>query len=75
MLVFLFEREQEDDFHGISQNKIKIVIYKKNTSKRLRICGKGAVGYDNKVKDSFEPDSNLRHKDINNASTVLRSTN
>ena len=34
-----------------------------------------AVGYVNKVKDSFEPDSNQRPKDINYASTVLRSTN
>ena len=48
MIVFLFEREQEDEFHGISQNKIKIVIYTKKTTKRLTICGKRAVGYDNK---------------------------
>ena len=34
-----------------------------------------AVGYVKKVKDSFEPDSNQRPKDINYASTVLRSTN
>ena len=34
-----------------------------------------AVGYVNKVKDSFEPESNQRPKDVNYASTVLRSTN
>ena len=28
-----------------------------------------------KKKDSFEPDSNQRPKDINSSSTVLRSTN
>ena len=28
-----------------------------------------------KEKDSFEPDSNQRPKDINSSSTVLRSTN
>ena len=33
------------------------------------------VGYIDKVKDSLEPDSNQRPKDINYASTVLRSTN
>ena len=33
------------------------------------------VGYVKKVKDSFEPDSNQRPKDINQyASIVLRST-
>ena len=35
MIVFLFEREQEDEFHGISQNKIKIVIYTKILQKGL----------------------------------------
>ena len=39
------------------------------------ICTMRAVGYVNKVKDSFEPDSNQRPKDIIYASTVLRSTN
>ena len=34
-----------------------------------------AVDYVNKEKDSFEPDSNQRPKDINSSSTVLRSTN
>ena len=35
-----------------------------------------AVGYVNKEKkESFEPDSNQRPKDINYDSTVLRSTN
>ena len=34
-----------------------------------------AVGYVNKVKDSSEPDSNQRPKDINSPCTVLRSTN
>ena len=33
-----------------------------------------AVGYVKKVKDYFEPDLNERPKDINYASTVLRST-
>ena len=76
MIVFLFEREQEDEFHEISQNKIKIVIYAK-TVKKLRICRMRAVGFFffNKVKDSFEPDSNQRPKDVNCASTILRSTN
>ena len=41
----------------------------------LRICNVRAVGYVKKVKDSFEPDSNQRPKDVNYASTVLRSTN
>ena len=35
MIVFLFEREQEDEFHGISQNTIKIVIYTKKLQKGL----------------------------------------
>ena len=35
MIVFLFEREQEDEFHEISQNKIKIVIYTKILQKGL----------------------------------------
>ena len=47
----------------------------KTTTKKLRLCRMRAVGYVNKVKDSFEPDSNQRPKDINYASTVLRSTN
>ena len=47
----------------------------KNTIKKFKICSMRAVGYLNKVKDSFEPDSNQRPKDINYASTVLRSTN
>ena len=47
----------------------------KNTTKKLRICRMRAVGYVNKVKDSFEPESNQRPKDINYASTLLRSTN
>ena len=71
---FPFEREQEDEFHGISKNQIKIVIYAKILQKSLEYVAR-AVGYVNKVKDSFEPDSNQRPKDINNASTVLRSTN
>ena len=33
-----------------------------------------SVGYVSKVKDSFEPDSNQRPKDVTYASTVLRST-
>ena len=39
------------------------------------MCSLRAVGYVKNVKDSFEPDSNQRPKDINYASTVLRSTN
>ena len=46
----------------------------KTKNKKLRIYSTTAVGHDNKVKDSFEPDSNQRSKDINYASTVLRST-
>ena len=34
-----------------------------------------AIGYLNKEKESFEPDSNQRPKDMKYASTVLRSTN
>ena len=32
---FLFEREQEDEFHRISQNQIKIVLYTKILQKGL----------------------------------------
>ena len=32
---FPFEREQEDEFYGVSQNKIKIVIYTKILQKDL----------------------------------------
>ena len=35
MIVFPLEREQEDKFHGISQSKIKIVIYTKLLQKGL----------------------------------------
>ena len=47
----------------------------KNAIKKLRVFSMRAVGYVNKVKISFEPDSNQRPKDINHATTVLRSTN
>ena len=75
MIVFLFEREQEDEFHGISQNKIKIVIYTKIIKKGLEYLARELSVMLTKYKKSFEPDSNKRPKDINNASTVLRSTN
>ena len=75
MIVFLFEREQEDEFHGISQNKIKIVIYTKILQKGLEYVARELSVMLTKYKKSFEPDSNKRPKDINNASTVLRSTN
>ena len=51
---------------------MEIVIYAK-TVKKLRICRMRAVGFFfNKVKVS---DSNRRPKDVNCASTILRSTN
>ena len=55
--------------------QMKITIPAKKTVKKLTICNIRAVGYVNKVKDSFEPDSNQRPKDASYASTVLRSTN
>ena len=75
MIVFLLEREQEDEFHGISQNKIKIVIYTKIIKKGLEYLARELSVMLTKYKKSFEPDSNKRPKDTNNASTVLRSTN
>ena len=75
MIVFRFEREQEDEFHKISQNKIKIVIYTKILQKGLQYVAKELSVMLTKYKKSFEPDSNQRPKDINNASTVLHSTN
>ena len=42
---------------------MEIVIYAK-TIKKLTICSIRAVGYVNKVEESFEPDSNQRPKDI-----------
>ena len=54
---------------------MEIVIYAK-TIKKLTICSIRAVGYvNNKVEESFEPDSNQRPKDIKYESTFLRSTN
>ena len=50
-------------------------MYAKIPQKKIWICRMRAVGYVNKVKDSFEPDSNQRPKDVNYFSTVLRSTN
>ena len=47
----------------------------KKYHKKIGICPMSAVGYVNKVKDSFEPDSNQWLKDINYAFTVLRSGN
>ena len=72
---FLFKRMQENELQGISKTQMKIVIYAKTVKKKLRICSIRYVGYVNKVKESSELDSNQRPKDINYASTVLRSTN
>ena len=54
---------------------MEIVINAKTIKKKLTICSIRAVGYVNKVKDSFEADSNQRPKDVNYKSTVLRFTN
>ena len=75
MIVFLLKDDKEKSFNKDQKrkkrNENRYVC--KNTTKKLRIWR--AVGYVNKVKDSFEPDSNLPPKDINYASTVLRPTN
>ena len=77
MIVFLLKDDKQKSFNkDQKRKKRKENSYVcKYTTKKLRICSMRAVGYVNKVKDSFEPDSNQRPKDINYASTVLRSTN
>ena len=77
MIVFLLKDDKEKSFNKDQKRKKRNEnsYVCKNATKKLRICRMRAVGYVNKVKDSFEPDSNQRPKDINYASTVLRSTN
>ena len=77
MIVFLLKDDKKKSFNKDQKRKKRNEnsYVCKNTTKNLRICRMRAVGYVNKVKDSFEPDSNQRSKDINYASTVLRSTN
>ena len=75
MIVFLLKDDKKKSFNKDQKRKKRNEnsYVCKNTTKNLRIWR--AVRYDNKVKDSIEPDSNQRPKDINYASTVLRSTN
>ena len=76
MTVFLLKEVKQTSFDKDPEKKGKENSYvRKNTTKKLRICRMRAVDYVNKVKDSFEPDLNQGPKDINYASTVLRSTN
>ena len=72
---FPFERKQEGEYYEISRSKINIVIYTKILQKGLEYVARELSVMLTKCKKSFEPDSNQRPKDINNASTVLRSTN
>ena len=62
-----------ESFKEYPKKTMTIIIDKtKMISKRtLERC---RLRYSAKKNDSFEPDSNQRPKDVNNASTVLRST-
>ena len=78
MTVSLLKEEKKTSFNkNPEKREKKIVMYAKmpQKSRPLRICRMRAVDYANKVKDSFEPDSNQRSKDFKYASIVLRPTN
>ena len=66
MTVSLLKEEKQTSFNkNPEKREKKIVMYAKMPQKsRLRICRMRAVDYVNKVKDSFEPDSNQRSKDF-----------
>ena len=77
MIVFFLKKDKQTSFNRYQKRKKRKEnsYVCKNTTKIPKVCRMRAVGYLNKVKDSFEPDSNQRPKDINYASTVLRFTN
>ena len=70
MIVFLLKGDKKASFKEYRKKKNENSYLCRNTRIKPRICSVRAVGCVNKVKDSSEPDSNQRPKDINYASTL-----